>query len=77
MNLNTHQKIEASHLQRDAYVYIRQSSMRQVLQNRESTRRQYDFRGRAVALGWRLEQVKVIDSDQGQSGRFKEGRDGF
>ena len=77
MNLNTHQKVEASHLQRDAYVYIQQSSMRQVLQNRESTRRQYDFRRQAVALGWRLEQVKVIDSDQGQSGRFKEGRDGF
>jgi DNA invertase Pin-like site-specific DNA recombinase len=72
-----HQKVTASHLQRDAYLYIRQSTMRQVLENTESTKRQYDLRQQAVAMGWPLERVKVIDCDQAQSGAFKNDRDGF
>ncbi len=53
MNESTlsHHKIKAVHLQRDAYLYIRQSSMRQVLENTESTKRQYQLRERALALG--------------------------
>jgi len=72
-----HRKVTGNHLQRDAYVYIRQSSMGQVLNNRESTMRQYDFRRQAVALGWQEEQIRVIDCDQGESGAVKDARDGF
>jgi len=45
-------KVTAEHLARDAYLYVRQSSLYQVANNTESTRRQYDLRGRAIALGW-------------------------
>lgn len=72
-----HRKVTASHLKRDAYLYVRQSSMRQVLENTESTKRQYQLRERAMALGWQSEQVRVIDSDQGQSGASLNGRGGF
>lgn len=68
MNLDTRHKITASHLSRQAYLYVRQSTLRQVLENTESTKRQYALRERAVALGWNLEQVVVIDADLGQSG---------
>ncbi len=61
------QKVTASHLARKAYLYVRQSSPRQVLENRESTQRQYGLRERAVALGWGQDQVVVIDRDLGQS----------
>ncbi len=71
-----HQKVRASHLKRDAYLYVRQSTLRQVLENTESTKRQYALRDHAVALGWPLERVVVIDSDQGQSGAATD-RQGF
>lgn len=58
-------KVTADHLRRDAYLYVRQSSLRQVLENTESTQRQYALRDRAVALGWRFERVHTIDNDQG------------
>jgi DNA invertase Pin-like site-specific DNA recombinase len=61
--INSHEKVNASHLKRNAYLYIRQSTLRQVLENTESTIRQYDLRQRAVALGWPIERVIVIDSD--------------
>ena len=73
----SHQKVQHHHLERDAYLYVRQSSMRQVLENTESTRRQYQLRERALALGWQSEQIRVIDCDQGQSGASEVGRDGF
>ena len=71
-----HQKVQASHLKRNAYVYVRQSTLRQVLENTESTKRQYGLRQRAVALGWAEERVIVIDSDLGQSGASSD-REGF
>ena len=71
------EKITASHLKRDAYLYIRQSTLRQVLENTESTRRQYELQHRAVALGWPAERVVVIDSDLGQSGASAADRKGF
>jgi len=77
MFTDIHRKVTASHLARDAYLYVRQSSLRQVLENTESTQRQYALRERAVALGWSIEQVHVIDSDLGRSGAQSEGRDGF
>ena len=70
-------KITSQHLQRDAYLYIRQSTPRQVLENTESTQRQYALRDRAVALGWPLERIHVLDSDLGKSGSQSAGRDGF
>lgn len=76
MNPQVHQKVTASHLSRLAYLYVRQSTLRQVFENSESTKRQYGLRERAVALGWPLERVEVIDSDQGQSGADGD-REGF
>jgi DNA invertase Pin-like site-specific DNA recombinase len=70
-------KVTADHLRRDAYLYVRQSSLYQVANNTESSRRQYDLRGRAVALGWPAERVVVIDVDQGQSGASATDREGF
>jgi len=61
-------KVTAAHLSRRALLYIRQSSLKQVIHNTESAIRQYDLRGRAIALGWAADQVTVIDIDQGQSG---------
>ena len=71
-----HQKVSTSHLSRDAYLYVRQSTPRQVLENGESTLRQYALRERAVALGWPTESIVVIDSDQGLSGADRD-REGF
>src|SRR5271169_6236878 len=71
------QKGNAGHLKRGAYLYVRQSTLRQVFENTESTQRQYDLRNRAVALGWRLDQIIVIDSDLGQSGASAVDRAGF
>jgi len=76
VNAETHHKVSASHLKREAYLYVRQSSLRQVLENTESTKRQYGLRDRAVALGWSHEQVVVIDSDLGLSGASTD-REGF
>jgi len=77
MNNETPQKVRASHLKRNAYLYIRQSTLRQVFENSESTKRQYDLRGRALALGWSLEQIIIIDGDLGQSGASAVDREGF
>ena len=73
----SHTKITASHLKRDAYLYIRQSTVRQVFENQESTKRQYALRQRAVALGWPLDHVIIIDNDLGQSGASSADRAGF
>jgi DNA invertase Pin-like site-specific DNA recombinase len=70
-------KVRPSHLQRNAYLYVRQSTLRQVLENTESTKRQYALRERAVALGWPIERVITIDSDLGQSGASAADREGF
>jgi len=75
--MNLHLKVQPSHLERGAYLYIRQSSMRQVLENAESAKRQYALRGRAIALGWCDEQIVVIDNDQGESGASAAWREGF
>jgi len=75
--MNDHSKVTADHLRRDAYLYVRQSSLYQVANNTESSRRQYDLRGRALALGWPAERVIVIDVDQGQSGASATDREGF
>ena len=70
-------KVQAAHRQRDAVVYIRQSSVHQLEQNRESTARQYALVARAHELGWRTDQVRVIDADLGLSGSGTVERPGF
>jgi DNA invertase Pin-like site-specific DNA recombinase len=71
------EKIADHHLQRQAVVYVRQSTQQQVIEHRESTARQYALVDRAVALGWPSLAVEVIDEDQGQSGSSVVGRSGF
>jgi DNA invertase Pin-like site-specific DNA recombinase len=71
------QKVTAAHLKRNAYLYIRQSTPRQVLENVESTKRQYALQQRAIALGWPAERIVVIDSDLGHSGASAVDREGF
>jgi DNA invertase Pin-like site-specific DNA recombinase len=73
----TETKIAAGHLRRCAFVYVRQSSAAQVAHNRESTDRQYQLVDRAVALGWRRDQVNVVDEDLGISGSGLAERSGF
>jgi len=77
MSGNGHHKVTARHLARSAYLYVRQSTMRQVVENTESTERQYALRQRAIALGWPSDGVIVIDSDLGQSGASAVDREGF
>jgi len=75
--MNESRKVQSHHLERDAYLYIRQSSMKQVIENIESTKRQYALRSRATALGWPDDRIVVIDSDQGESGASAAWREGF
>lgn len=75
--MSDHDKITAMHLRRAAFVYIRQSTATQVEHNRESTARQYALADRAVELGWRRDQVTIIDQDLGLSGASTAQRSGF
>ena len=75
--MNERAKITASHLARQAIVYLRQSSPAQVEHNRESTQRQYALANRARELGWSDEQIVVIDEDLGLSGAGSVARAGF
>jgi DNA invertase Pin-like site-specific DNA recombinase len=80
MNINASSwngKVTAGHLKKTAYLYIRQSTLRQVFENTESSQRQYALRQRAVVLGWPAERIEVIDCDQGQSGASTAEREGF
>jgi hypothetical protein len=74
---NAASKVTVGHLQRTAFLYVRQSTLRQVMHNTESTQRQYALRQRAIQLGWPVEQIVVIDTDQGQSGASASDREGF
>jgi DNA invertase Pin-like site-specific DNA recombinase len=70
-------KVAPEHLRRLAYLYVRQSSLQQVHDHRESTARQYALQQRAQALGWAAEQIVVIDEDLGCSGASAAARPGF
>jgi len=72
-----HPKITPQHQQRLAYIYVRQSTLKQVHQNQESQAYQYRLRHRAVELGWIEERIQIIDSDLGTSGRESTARVGF
>src|SRR5271167_3706085 len=75
--MNERAKITASHLSRQAIVYLRQSSAAQVENNRESTERQYALAGKARELGWPADRIVVIDEDLGLSGSGFVARSGF
>ena len=75
--MNGSAKIQSSHLRRQAVVYLRQSTPKQVLQHRESAVCQRALRERLLELGWTKTQVTVIDEDQGLSGSHVSGREGF
>ena len=75
--MNPSPKVTAEHLRRSAYLYVRQSTLRQVHENCESTARQYDLKRRAQALGWTTDQIIVIDEDLGLSGATATDRNGF
>jgi DNA invertase Pin-like site-specific DNA recombinase len=70
-------KVKPVHLCRKAIVYVRQSTAQQVLNNQESTARQYALDRRAIQLGWPADAVVIVDEDQGRSGQTAEGRSGF
>jgi len=70
-------KVRSTHLKRDAFLYVRQSTLHQLVHNTESTQRQYALSQRAVALGWPLDQIHIIDCDLGQSGASAADRAGF
>src|ERR1044071_4622249 len=75
--MNTCEAVRATHLDRQAIVYVRQSSPHQVNTNHESRELQYALRQRAIELGWRGGDVRVIDCDLGHSARSLAGRRGF
>jgi DNA invertase Pin-like site-specific DNA recombinase/DNA-binding transcriptional MerR regulator len=77
VSTDTTTKVTAARLSRDAYLYVRQSTFYQVANNTESTLRQYDLQGRAIALGWPRDRIHVIDIDQGHSGASAADREGF
>lgn len=76
LSMESNNKVCPHHIERNACLYVRQSTLRQMVENQESTRRQYELRQRAIALGWNEEQVDVIDCDLGESGASTT-RDGF
>ena len=70
-------KITETHLQKTAYVYLRQSSMGQVRNHRESTERQYALQQLARNLGWPVARIAVFDGDLGKSGTSTNDREDF
>ena len=77
MSTHSNYKITQDHLRRRACLYVRQSSLHQVQHNKESQRRQYDLQNRAIAHGWSVDQIDIIDEDQGKSGATSAQRSGF
>jgi len=71
------QKVTQHHLQKPAFIYVRQSTMGQVRYHQESTERQYALKNRAQELGWPPHQIKVLDGDLGMSGSRADGREDF
>ena len=69
--------VDASGHPKRTLLYVRQSTLKQVIHNTESAIRQYDLRGKATALGWAADQITVIDIDQGHSGASAADREGF
>ena len=77
INSVRHSKVTSAHLERTAFIYVRQSTLKQVAHNKESQENQYRLQQRARSLGWSAERIRVIDSDLGKSGSEARGRMGF
>jgi DNA invertase Pin-like site-specific DNA recombinase len=77
MNSQRHPKLKASHLAREAYLYVRQATCCPGFANADSLQRQYHLQQQALALGWPAERVIIIDKDLGRSGASAKGRRGF
>ena len=75
--MNGTTKIHSRHLDRQAIVYLRQSSTKQVQLNQESARNQRALSDRLLELGWNAAQISVVDEDQGKSAAQSAGREGF
>src|SRR5262245_34741087 len=75
--LTTSELVTAAHLNRKALIYVRQSTMHQVLSNQESLRLQYALEQRARAWGWRTDDIEIIDADLGLTGAAASHRGGF
>ena len=75
--MTTSELITPAHLMRKALIYIRQSTVQQVLSNQESLRLQYALQLRALELGWRSEEIQIIDTDLGQTAAVAQNREGF
>ena len=75
--MNTSNLITNHHLTRKAIIYVRQSTPHQVLSHQESLRLQYALEQRAVSLGWRSDDIDIIDNDLGLSGTSTQHREGF
>jgi len=75
--MSTHELISPQHLARKAIIYVRQSTPQQTLSNQESLRLQYALEQHAIRLGWRPEDVVVIDMDLGMSASSTAQRAGF
>lgn len=73
----TCERVRPTHLERQAVVYVRQSSPHQVHHHHESRALQYALRSRAVELGWPASRVRVVDCDLGHSAKSVQGRAGF
>ena len=72
-----HHKITTEHLKKKAYVYVRQSTLGQVLHHQESTDRQYALKDKALSLGWSEKQICTLDRDLGMSGTQSQAREDF
>lgn len=77
IDITRHSKVSLAHLERNAFIYVRQSTLKQVINNKESQEYQYRLQQRALSLGWSSERIRVIDSDLGKSGSESAGREGF
>ena len=75
--MTTSELITPAHLARKALIYIRQSTLQQVLTNQESLRLQYALRQKALELGWQTEDIEIIDTDLGQTAAVAQNREGF
>lgn len=75
--MNISPRITPLHLNRKAIIYIRQSTPHQVISHQESLRLQYALKHRALDLGWKQQDVEIVDNDLGLSGSATQHREGF
>ena len=73
----TMSKVQSHHLEKPAYVYVRQSTMGQVRHHHESTERQYALRSKAIEMAWAPERIRILDQDLGLSGAQTTDREDF